>query len=159
MAYSLKTPEQIVVDLPGEASITARPVTTPVLEEAKAVAARKAREARADATVMAQIGLSHDGDGKDEDIGDAIYLFFLRIELGIRLIISWQGFGDEAEAEPTLENIKTVFCLFPTVGRLFYEAVMIRPMIQAAVKKNSASAAPGTSSPAAAGDTATAAGN
>ena len=159
MAYSLKTPEQVVVELPGEASITARPVTTPVLEAAKAVAARKAREARADAEVMKQIGLSHDGDGKDEDIGDAIYLFFLRIELGIRLIISWQGFGDEAEAAPDAGNIRTAFCLFPTVGRLFYEAVMIRPMIQAAVKKNSASAAPGTSSPAAAGDTATAAGN
>src|SRR4051794_21049550 len=99
MAYSLKTPENIVVELPGDATITCRPITTPVLEAAKAVAARLAREARADAAVMAQIGLSQEGDVKDDDIGNGIYLFFLRIELGIRLIASWQGFGDEAEAE------------------------------------------------------------
>lgn len=159
MAYSLKTPENIVVELPGDATITTRPVTTPVLEAAKAVAARLAREARADAAVMAQIGLSQEGDVKDDDIGNGVYLFFLRIELGIRLIASWQGFGDEIEAEPTPDNIRTAFSLFPTVGRLFYEAVMVKPMIAAALKKNSATAAPGTSSAGADKDTATAAAN
>jgi hypothetical protein len=157
MKYSLKKPENIVIDLPGGGSITARPVTTPVLEAAKAVAERLTREARANPELMGNIGLTGEGDGRDDDIGSGIYKFFLRIELGVRLIESWQDFGDETAAEATPDNIRAAFSLFPMVAGMFFDAVMVRPMLMAAIKNNSAPAATGTSSPPADGATAKAA--
>ncbi len=145
MTYSLKKPENSVIDLEGDASITSRPLTTPVLEAAKAVASRLWRETREKPELLAEMGLEA-ADGKDDDIGQRIYELFLRIELGIRLIMSWQGFGDEADAEVTPDNIRAAFCLHPTAGRAFYNAVIVNAVTRAVVKKNSASAAPGTSS-------------
>jgi hypothetical protein len=148
MAYSLKKPENSVIALTGDASITARALTTPVLEAAKTVASRLCRETRDKPELLAEMGLEA-ADGKDNDIGQKLYELFLRIELGIRLIISWQGFGDETEAEVTPDNIRAAFCLHPTAGRAFYDAVIQNAVMRAVVKKNSASAAPGTSSAAA----------
>jgi hypothetical protein len=148
MTYSLKKPENSVIVLIGEASITARPLTTPVLEAAKVVASRLWRETRDKPELLAEMGLAA-GDGKDDDIGQKLYELFLRIELGIRLIVSWQGFGDENSAEPTPDNIRAAFCLHPTAGKAFYDAVIVNAVTRAVVKKNSASAAAGTSSAAA----------
>jgi hypothetical protein len=157
MSYSLKKPENSVIDLAGEASITARPLTTPVLEAAKTVALRLCNETLEKPELLAELGLDA-ADGKDKGIGQKLYELFLRIELGVRLIVSWQGFGDETDAEVTPDNIRAAFCLHPTAGKTFYDRVIINAAVRAQVKKNSASAAPGTSSAAAETPTATDAG-
>lgn len=145
MSYSLKTPENTVIDLGDGNAITAKPLTTPVLEAAKAVARRLAREARASADVMTGMGLAA-SDVADDDISEGLYDFFLRIELGVRLITAWQGFGDEEAAEASPENIRTVFTLYPVVAAKFYRGLMAKLVAAADVKKNSVTAAPGTSS-------------
>lgn len=145
MQYSLKKPENVVIPLPG-GKFVSRPINTPVLDAARAVAQRQAREARENPGIVRELGIMGEIEAKDADaVHDVLFQCFLRIELGIQLIESWEGFGDDTAADVNADNVRLAFTHHPSVGKIFYEKLMTAYLEQVFVKKNSAPAANGTS--------------
>jgi len=77
----------------------------------------------------------------------------------VRLIVSWNNIGVEGESTPARDDVIRAFVQIPSIASQFYDDVMIQPSMMALAKKDSGTAASGTSGSAADPNTAKDAGN
>ncbi|MFN3827785.1 MAG: hypothetical protein ACK4NR_09200 [Micavibrio sp.] len=154
--YSLRKHESVEVTIPGGAVITSRPVTRASFEACRADAERLLEKFKSDPEAARAAGFDPDADFKDDGIIAGLYTHYLIVSMGRRHITGWNGIANETGDTPAEVNPETVDILLsdPVVSKLYYQQMMMGPALLEQLKKGSGAGVNGTSSQAAAPDTA-----
>jgi hypothetical protein len=136
-----KAPRRL--DLDGGAYILYRPMTTIDREAGLAAAGRAAQEIRAGADAAALYGLAPlsplDGDA---DLATGFAQLVQHVEIGLRVIVGWEGVADAdgAPAPVTRENLAAL--LSDPVYFLAFQTAIIAPILELHAEGNGFASSP-----------------